>query len=62
MGQEPVLFSGSIRDNIAYGMEDCKEEEIIAAARAAGALGFISALEQGFGTGECWGAGGDPGV
>lgn len=50
VGQEPVLFSGSIRDNIAYGMEDCKEEEIIAAARAAGALGFISALEQGFGT------------
>lgn len=50
VGQEPVLFSGSIRDNIAYGMEDCEEEEIIAAARAAGALGFISALEQGFGT------------
>lgn len=50
VGQEPVLFSGSIRDNIAYGMEDCEEEEIIAAAKAAGALGFISALEQGFGT------------
>uniref|UniRef100_H9H1N0 Transporter associated with antigen processing 2 n=1 Tax=Meleagris gallopavo TaxID=9103 RepID=H9H1N0_MELGA len=50
VGQEPVLFSGSIRDNIAYGMEDCKEEEIIAAARAAGAFGFISALEQGFST------------
>ncbi|XP_031461389.1 antigen peptide transporter 2 [Phasianus colchicus] len=50
VGQEPVLFSGSIRDNIAYGMENCKEEEIIAAARAAGALDFISALEQGFST------------
>lgn len=34
-------------------MEDCEEEEIIAAARAAGAFGFISALEQGFSTGEC---------
>ncbi|OXB74425.1 UNVERIFIED_CONTAM: hypothetical protein H355_002490 [Colinus virginianus] len=50
VGQEPVLFSGSIRDNIAYGMEDCEEEEIVAAARAAGALGFISELEQGFDT------------
>ncbi|XP_042679834.1 antigen peptide transporter 2 [Centrocercus urophasianus] len=50
VGQEPVLFSGSIRDNIAYGMENCEEEEIIAAARAAGALEFISALEKGFGT------------
>ncbi|POI20366.1 hypothetical protein CIB84_015887, partial [Bambusicola thoracicus] len=50
VGQEPVLFSGSIRDNIAYGMEDCEEEEIVAAAKAAGALGFISELEQGFGT------------
>lgn len=57
MGQEPVLFSGSIRDNIAYGLEDCREEEIIAAAEAAGALDFISALDQGFDTGEYWGAG-----
>lgn len=58
VGQEPVLFSGSIRDNIAYGLEDCREEEIIAAAEAAGALDFISALDQGFDTGEYWGAGG----
>ncbi|OXB53042.1 hypothetical protein ASZ78_005756 [Callipepla squamata] len=50
VGQEPVLFSGSIRDNIAYGMKDCEEEEIVAAARAAGALGFISELERGFDT------------
>ncbi|XP_032061066.1 antigen peptide transporter 2 [Aythya fuligula] len=50
VGQEPVLFSGSIRDNIAYGLEDCREEEIIAAAEAAGALDFISALDQGFDT------------
>lgn len=57
-----MLFSGSIRDNIAYGMEDCEEEDIIAAARAAGALEFISALEQGFSTGECREWGRDPGV
>ncbi|NXC50133.1 TAP2 protein, partial [Penelope pileata] len=50
VGQEPVLFSGSIRDNIAYGMEGCEEAEIVAAARAAGALGFISALDRGFDT------------
>ncbi|NXI68973.1 TAP2 protein, partial [Anseranas semipalmata] len=50
VGQEPVLFSGSIRDNIAYGLEGCGEEEIIASAETAGALGFISALDQGFDT------------
>ncbi|NXK49278.1 TAP2 protein, partial [Chauna torquata] len=50
VGQEPVLFSGSIRDNIAYGLEGCREEEIIAAAETAGALGFISELDQGFDT------------
>ncbi|NWQ92277.1 TAP2 protein, partial [Burhinus bistriatus] len=50
VGQEPVLFSGTIRDNIIFGLESCGEEEVRAAAAAAGALGFISALEQGFDT------------
>ncbi|XP_042649952.1 antigen peptide transporter 2 [Tyto alba] len=50
VGQEPVLFSGTIRDNIAFGLEGCGEEEVRAAADAAGALPFISALEQGFDT------------
>lgn len=65
VGQEPVLFSGTIRDNIIFGLEGCGEEEVRAAAAAAGALGFISALEQGFDTGKCWGGwwrGGDPGI
>ncbi|NXN28610.1 TAP2 protein, partial [Nycticryphes semicollaris] len=66
VGQEPVLFSGTIRDNIIFGLEGCGEEEVTAAAAAAGALGFISALDRGFDTGEYWGWGswwgGDPGT
>ncbi|NXO53036.1 TAP2 protein, partial [Aramus guarauna] len=50
VGQEPVLFSGTIWDNITFGLESCKEEEVRAAATAAGALDFISALDQGFNT------------
>ncbi|NXK15561.1 TAP2 protein, partial [Herpetotheres cachinnans] len=58
VGQEPVLLSGTIRDNITFGLEGCGEEEVRAAAAAAGALAFISAMDQGFDTGECRGAGG----
>ncbi|XP_068265747.1 antigen peptide transporter 2 [Nyctibius grandis] len=50
VGQEPVLFSGTIRDNITFGLENCGEEEVRAAAAAAGALGFILELDQGFDT------------
>ncbi|NXW63000.1 TAP2 protein, partial [Eurystomus gularis] len=50
VGQEPVLFSGTIRDNITLGLEGCEEEEVRAAAAAAGALDFIEALERGFDT------------
>ncbi|NWI18116.1 TAP2 protein, partial [Crypturellus soui] len=50
VAQEPVLFSGSIRDNIAYGLEGCSEAQVEAAARAAGAWGFIRALERGLDT------------
>ncbi|NXS40735.1 TAP2 protein, partial [Balaeniceps rex] len=50
VGQEPVLFSGTIRDNITFGLEGCGEEEVRAAAAAAGALGFILALDRGFDT------------
>ncbi|NXC78693.1 TAP2 protein, partial [Anhinga anhinga] len=50
VGQEPVLFSGTIRDNITFGLEGCTEEEVRAAAAAAGALDFILALDQGFNT------------
>jgi len=48
--EEAFLFSSSIRDNIAYGRPDATEEEIVAAARAAEADGFIRALPDGYDT------------
>ena len=47
---EPFLFSVSIRDNIAYGRPDATDDEIAAAARAAGADGFIGRLADGYDT------------
>ncbi len=47
---EPFLFSVSIRDNIAYGRPDASMEEVIAAAEAAGAAGFINRLSDGYET------------
>jgi ABC-type multidrug transport system fused ATPase/permease subunit len=46
--QEPLLFSGTIRDNIAYGRPEAAIEEIQAAAKAANAHDFISALPDGY--------------
>jgi subfamily B ATP-binding cassette protein MsbA len=42
--QETMLFSGTIRENIAYGRLDATEDEIIAAAKAANAHDFIMEL------------------
>ena len=47
---EPFLFSVSIRDNIAYGRPDASMEEVVAAAEAAGAAGFINRLSDGYDT------------
>ena len=44
--QEPMLFSGSIADNIRYGRLDASGDEIRAAARAANAHDFIMALPR----------------
>ncbi|KAG5264910.1 hypothetical protein AALO_G00259360 [Alosa alosa] len=46
VGQEPVLFSGSVKDNIAYGLGECSLQRIQEAARKANAHGFISQLEK----------------
>jgi ATP-binding cassette subfamily B protein len=46
--QEPFLFSGTIRDNIAYGRPHATDAEVEAAARAVGAHPFIAALEGGY--------------
>jgi len=48
--QDTWLFSGTIRDNIAYGREDASDEEIIAAAKTAFADHFIRTLPDGYDT------------
>ncbi|NXM67938.1 TAP2 protein, partial [Serilophus lunatus] len=48
--QDPILFSGTIRENIMLGLEDCKESELREAATAAGAMEFIQGLEHGWDT------------
>ena len=48
--QEPALFSGTVRENIAYGRPGATEPEIIAAARAAHATEFIERLPNGLDT------------
>jgi ATP-binding cassette subfamily B protein len=48
--QEGFLFSGTVRENIAFGRPSASDEEIAAAARAVGASDFIAALEHGYDT------------
>ena len=48
--QEVYLFSGTVRDNISYGKPGATKEEIILAAKRAGAHEFISCLPNGYDT------------
>jgi ABC-type multidrug transport system fused ATPase/permease subunit len=48
--QEAVLFGSTIRENIAYGRDGASGDQIVEAARAAGAERFITALPNGFDT------------
>lgn len=50
VGQEPVLFSGTVRENIAYGLPGCSKEKIKEAASKANAHAFICKLENGYDT------------
>jgi ABC transporter fused permease/ATP-binding protein len=50
VAQEPVLFSGTLRDNIAYGRDDATVEEIENAARDANAHDFIKSFPDGYDT------------
>ncbi len=50
IGQDPVLFHGTLRDNLRMGRPDAAEDEIIAAARTAGVLKFADRLPQGLDT------------
>jgi ABC-type multidrug transport system fused ATPase/permease subunit len=48
--QEPILFTGTVAENIAYGVEEATQEEIVSAARAAGAHDFVERLPQAYDT------------
>lgn len=48
--QDVYLFSGTVFDNIAYGLPDASREDVIKAAKRAGAHEFISALPEGYET------------
>jgi ATP-binding cassette, subfamily B, bacterial len=48
--QEPILFTGPIRENIAYGRPDAHMDEIVAAAQAANAHDFITRLPDAYAT------------
>ncbi len=48
--QEPVLWSGTIRDNIRYGRPGASDKDVIAAAQAAQAHDFITAFPSGYDT------------
>jgi ATP-binding cassette, subfamily B, multidrug efflux pump len=48
--QEPLLFSGTIGDNIRFGRPEASQEEVIAAAQAAQAHDFINELPDGYNT------------
>lgn len=48
--QDPVLFSGTIRENILYGNPTATDEQVVTAAQAANAYEFITHLPHGFDT------------
>jgi ATP-binding cassette subfamily B protein len=48
--QEPFLFSGTIRENIAYNKTGASQEEVVAAAMTVGAHEFIEKMPAGYGT------------
>jgi ATP-binding cassette subfamily B protein len=47
---DPFLFSATVHENIAYGRPDATRDEVVAAARAAQADGFIDGLPKGYDT------------
>ena len=48
--QEHHVFRGSVRDNVALGREDAREDEVITALRTVDALGWVEALPEGIDT------------
>ena len=52
VSQNPVLFSGSVRYNIKYGLKGCSDEQVEEAAKRANADNFICKLADGYTTGH----------
>lgn len=50
VGQMPILFNTTVRNNILLGKPDATEEEVVAAAKAAHAHNFIMNLSEGYDT------------
>jgi len=50
VAQDPVIFAGTIRDNILYGRPEAGEADVIEAAKTAAAFDFIMDLPEGFDT------------
>ncbi len=50
VGQEPFLFSGTVKDNIRYSQPDATDERVMEVARAVGAHEFIVGMERGYNT------------
>lgn len=50
VGQEPILFSTTIGENIRYGNPDASDKEVVAAAQKSGAHDFVDKLPQGYNT------------
>ncbi|MFQ5624740.1 MAG: ABC transporter ATP-binding protein [Paracoccaceae bacterium] len=50
VGQQTFLFDGTVRENIGFGRPDASDEQIVAAAKAANAHDFITALADGYQT------------
>jgi subfamily B ATP-binding cassette protein MsbA len=48
--QETMLFGGTVEENIRFGRPSARQEDVVAAAEAAHAHGFIQALPNGYGT------------
>ncbi|MHB8645285.1 MAG: ABC transporter ATP-binding protein [Thermomicrobiales bacterium] len=48
--QDPLIFRGTVRDNIRYGRLEATDEEVVAAAEAADAATFIAELPRGYDT------------
>uniref|UniRef100_A0A7E4ZR48 ABC-type xenobiotic transporter n=1 Tax=Panagrellus redivivus TaxID=6233 RepID=A0A7E4ZR48_PANRE len=50
VGQEPTLFNLSLRENIAYGVNEIDDEKVVAAAKMANIDSFIQSLPEGYRT------------